>query len=153
MNWGNNVVVNATSSLTGDNGTGTAAVVQNHVFGSLTFNGNYGLNLSGFDGSTLKFTGGVNLNGFKPSFQLVGNRSGGTGTNDGQLNTLGGAITGTGGFRVLTIGTENAATARAGTLQIGSGAGDVANTYTGTVQVGGWPRAAQQACECHCHHC
>ncbi len=134
MNWGNNVVVNATSSLTGDNGTGTAGVVQNHVFGSLTFNGNYGLNLSGFDGSTLKFTG-VNLNGFKPSFQLVGNRAGGTGTNDGQLNTLGGAITGAGGFRVLTIGTENAATARAGTLQIGSGAGDVANTYTGTVQV------------------
>jgi fibronectin-binding autotransporter adhesin len=135
MNWNNNVVVNASSTLTADNGTGTAGVVQNHVFGGITFTGNYALTLSGWDGSTLRFNGGVNLGGFKPTFNLLGGRTGGTGNNIGQTNTLAGAITGGNGFRVFMTGTENAATARAGALVIGGGAGDVANTYTGNVQI------------------
>jgi fibronectin-binding autotransporter adhesin len=131
--WNNPIVVNASSLITADNGSGGAPL---HTFGGITFNGSYELSLSGWDGADLAFTGGMNLNSHTPTLVMLGGRTGGpTGLINDQNNTIGGKITGTGGFRVMVAGTENAITARTGTLVIGSGAGDVANDYAGPTQI------------------
>jgi fibronectin-binding autotransporter adhesin len=128
---GHNVVVSANgSSITLDNnGEGTGSGSDNNaVMGSLTFTAPTSatgatLSFGGFDSYDASFNGVALAN--TPTIEMLG-----TNRDVNSILTLGGDISGTGGFNVV------GPTANAGALEIGAGAADTTtNTYTGDVNV------------------